>query len=524
MVHSWLGNPNASFANLHLTVWLGPQVKVPHLGIALLLWPEGWFYVDSVSRVNLMADGEYFDRYYEPVNEQWLADRANSEFVPFVSRAGFVRASLVADGVLLLVRAQRARTVDIVRRVAQRPRRPLAAAGSTRPSRCRSRSAPRWPRPTCDAPQHRRARPGQRHGRALLRPGDRPTSSSAACGAATASSPARVAVTGTCRCRRGPLALVGGAASRVREAPFDTAHLRVFYPARPTVATRERLSGVMPADPAGAPYPVAVHRARRQRRPGRLPLARRPGSPRRASSRSPTTGSARSSPGSTASRPGVDLDAARPDAYGTRPTTPSLRPVLDALAKIDRSGRGAARPRPGRADRPLGRRHRRRCSRRGFVPEVKAVATYGAHTMVATMLGWPAGRRCPPRSTAPVLLVDGTDDGVMNGSADRYGEDAATRATRSRAPTTRRSPTATARTCWSRLKGANHFAIVPPGRPHRRAGVPRPARPTTDPAAARALLAELSAPFFRYHLPGRDGRAPMRLGHRPPELVSIRRR
>jgi len=94
MVHSWLGNPNASFANLHLTVWLGPQVKVPHLGIALLLWPEGWFYVDSVSRVNLMADGEYFDKYYEPVNEQWLADRANSEFVPFVSRAGFVRASL----------------------------------------------------------------------------------------------------------------------------------------------------------------------------------------------------------------------------------------------------------------------------------------------------------------------------------------------------------------------------------------------------------------------------------------------
>src|SRR5688500_15978918 len=48
MVHSWLGNPKASFANLHLTVWLGPHVRVPHLGIALLVWPEGWFYLDSV--------------------------------------------------------------------------------------------------------------------------------------------------------------------------------------------------------------------------------------------------------------------------------------------------------------------------------------------------------------------------------------------------------------------------------------------------------------------------------------------
>jgi hypothetical protein len=42
------------------------------------------------------------------------------------------------------------------------------------------------------------------------------------------------------------------------DAPFDTAHLRVYYPAKPDGSDRERLSGVMAADPDGAPYPVAI--------------------------------------------------------------------------------------------------------------------------------------------------------------------------------------------------------------------------------------------------------------------------
>lgn len=95
MVHSWLGNPAAGFANLHLTVWLGPHIRVPHLGIALLVWPEGWFYVDSVPRTNLLADGAYYDAYYEPLNADWLAVREeNPQLEWFTSRAGFIRASL----------------------------------------------------------------------------------------------------------------------------------------------------------------------------------------------------------------------------------------------------------------------------------------------------------------------------------------------------------------------------------------------------------------------------------------------
>lgn len=95
MVHSWLGNPKAGFANLHLTVWLGPHVRVPHLGIALLVWPEGWFYTDFLPRAQLVSSGDYFDRYYAGLDEQWLSFKEkNPDFTWFTSRAGFIRTSL----------------------------------------------------------------------------------------------------------------------------------------------------------------------------------------------------------------------------------------------------------------------------------------------------------------------------------------------------------------------------------------------------------------------------------------------
>ncbi|MEV0585391.1 oxidoreductase [Nonomuraea sp. NPDC050310] len=95
MVHSWLGDPTAGFANLHLTVWLGPHIRVPHLGIALLVWPEGWFYQDFLPRAGLTRDAGYFDRYYTPSEAGWLAFReSNPDFTWFTSRAAFIRASL----------------------------------------------------------------------------------------------------------------------------------------------------------------------------------------------------------------------------------------------------------------------------------------------------------------------------------------------------------------------------------------------------------------------------------------------
>ncbi|MBF6331171.1 oxidoreductase [Nocardia transvalensis] len=95
LVHSWIGDPRTGFVNMHLTAWLGPQIRVPHLGCALLLWPEGWFYVDAIPRADLIGEADYYDRYYADADEPWLAFKADHpDFTWFTSRTGFIRASL----------------------------------------------------------------------------------------------------------------------------------------------------------------------------------------------------------------------------------------------------------------------------------------------------------------------------------------------------------------------------------------------------------------------------------------------
>jgi hypothetical protein len=95
MVHSHMENAAVGFANIHLTIWLGPQVKVPHFGLALGAFPQAWIFVDSVPRSNLLTDTESFDKYYGPLNAEWEQVQQQNDFLePFVSRSGFVRASL----------------------------------------------------------------------------------------------------------------------------------------------------------------------------------------------------------------------------------------------------------------------------------------------------------------------------------------------------------------------------------------------------------------------------------------------
>ncbi|MFF0493700.1 oxidoreductase [Nocardia sp. NPDC004068] len=95
LVHSWIGDPSTGFVNMHLTAWLGPRIRVPHLGCALLLWPEGWFYIDAIPRGDLLGEPDYYDRYYLDADEPWLTFKAeHPDFRWFTSRTGFIRASL----------------------------------------------------------------------------------------------------------------------------------------------------------------------------------------------------------------------------------------------------------------------------------------------------------------------------------------------------------------------------------------------------------------------------------------------
>ncbi|MFD0593237.1 alpha/beta fold hydrolase [Catellatospora coxensis] len=235
------------------------------------------------------------------------------------------------------------------------------------------------------------------------------------------------------------------------EALFDTAHLRVYYPARPDGSDRERLSGVMAADADGAPYPVAVivsgvnvgQEAYRW-------LAERLAAQGVVAVTYDWVGTLFG--GLHGITPGVDLDAARPDGYGKRPTTPSLRPVLDALAAM-------TGPVAGLLDLNkvalIGHSAGGTVALQSasFVPEVKAVATYGAHTMVATMLGWPAGTVLPPRPTARCCWSRAPTTGSSTARRTATARTRPPAATRSAAPSTRRCPTGAATTRWSGSPG-----------------------------------------------------------------------
>lgn len=94
MVHSWIANPKASFTNIHLTIWLGPHVRVPHFGLAFGTFPQVWCYLDFVPRADLVVDLDYLDTYYEPLNEECLDVRGRPGLDRFVSQALHVRESL----------------------------------------------------------------------------------------------------------------------------------------------------------------------------------------------------------------------------------------------------------------------------------------------------------------------------------------------------------------------------------------------------------------------------------------------
>ena len=93
LVHSWTGNPKASFTNMHLTIALGPEIDVPHLGFALGTIPDYFVYMDYLPRRDLWTHPEYADKYYGKANQTYLDMQANKAFRPFISRDFYTRVA-----------------------------------------------------------------------------------------------------------------------------------------------------------------------------------------------------------------------------------------------------------------------------------------------------------------------------------------------------------------------------------------------------------------------------------------------
>ena len=94
MVHSNLVNPTIGFCNMHLSMWLGPTVKVPHCAFAFGTFPELFLLGDFPARADTIIDTEHLYTYYESVNALWLKHRTNENLRPFTSRALYVRETL----------------------------------------------------------------------------------------------------------------------------------------------------------------------------------------------------------------------------------------------------------------------------------------------------------------------------------------------------------------------------------------------------------------------------------------------
>jgi len=286
------------------------------------------------------------------------------------------------------------------------------------------------------------------------------------------------------------------AATTAGEPPFDTAHLKVYYPARARGTDAERLSGVLPVDSGGGPYPVVVFCSG---------INVGQDAYRWLAVRIAAAGFvvatfdrvAELFGGQVGITPGVDLDAARPDAYGTRPTCPAIPAVLEALNGIDVIKGALDLDRVALGGHSAGGTVVLQSAR--FFPGVRACFAWGTHTMVATMLGWPAGTVLPAQVDCPVLLGVGTRDGVIMGSSDRYGRDGA------HDPVTRTFHEALTGDgdLLAVVPGANHFMIADPvDATAARAFLDL--EPEADPAAAREAYADLVVAFLRAHVRGED--------------------
>lgn len=107
-VHSYIGSPESSFTNMHITLSLGPQYLVPNFGFALGTVPDLFMYMDYVPRVDLISNPEYVDQYYTEVNEEFLDLQSDERFNPFISRDLYTRVAMTPTAVGYTANAEEA--------------------------------------------------------------------------------------------------------------------------------------------------------------------------------------------------------------------------------------------------------------------------------------------------------------------------------------------------------------------------------------------------------------------------------
>jgi len=206
--------------------------------------------------------------------------------------------------------------------------------------------------------------------------------------------------------------------------PYDTISLKVYYPASFGDTDIERNTGLIPCDSTKAPLPVVLLL------PGiNVPPEAYAWLAKDIASEGYVVVTyswiSEEMPGFISLTPGLDMTAFGPDSYGKGPSCPAIAPILHDMAALNESGLLE-----GLIDldtvilggHSAGGTVALMNANANWFESVKASFSYGAHTGASVALGWPEDTVLPLGGNIPVLLMGGTEDGVIAESSHRYGK------------------------------------------------------------------------------------------------------
>ncbi|BAY15625.1 hypothetical protein NIES21_14420 [Anabaenopsis circularis NIES-21] len=247
-------------------------------------------------------------------------------------------------------------------------------------------------------------------------------------------------------------------------SPYNSIHLKVFYPAQISGSEPEGNLGFVPANSQESKFPVVILFNGINCGPEiyqwlAIKLAQR--------GLVVVTFSwiAENLPGVVALTPGIDLKMLPPIMYGKGPTASAFPTLLRVLESLQQQGILA-----GLLDldkiilggHSAGGRVAIESAEPRFCSQVVAAFAYGAHTAANVNLGYEASTILPLPDSLPLLMIGGTCDGVIAKSSHSYG-------VTWEQPTTPIIRTFQEAIAGGRedsylllLEGANHFSITHP--------------------------------------------------------------
>ena len=284
-------------------------------------------------------------------------------------------------------------------------------------------------------------------------------------------------------------------------SPYDTVHLKVYYPGQLSGNDQERNLGVIPPNSEQAPFPVVIFFNGINCPPdvyqwlavdlaiqGLVVIT--------------FAWVAENLPGMISLTPGVDVEAWSPDHYGKKATASALLALMQALENLQAEGLLAGLLDLNRVilgGHSAGGRVAIESASRNFFPQLAGAFAYGAHTAGVVNLGYEPGTILPLPDSLPLMLLGGTEDGVIANSSHQYGlewEDGTTPIQR-----TFQESIAGGRgdSYLVLLEGANHFSVAyPHDSTTERSFLDFPAtQPETE---IRSLMAQIIRLFIQSHM------------------------